>query len=173
MVGVKLGDRFLQLGCGDGRLLTALAARVGLTGRAAAVDAGQAGVSAGERAALRDGVLVEIVQAPYQALPHERDAFDVVLIHDVLAPMTGDDRAACLSDVLRVLRPGGRGLIVEQMPRGGLAALFARPVLDPSYAASGGGEGSLRAAGFIAVRTLSERGGLRFVEGVRPRETSG
>src|SRR4030065_406742 len=36
MVGLKLGDTFLQLGCGDGGLLAALASKVGLTGRAAA-----------------------------------------------------------------------------------------------------------------------------------------
>lgn len=169
MVGVKLGDRLLQLGCGDGRLMTALAARAGLTGRAAAVDESEAGVGAGEKAVLRDGVLVEIMRAPYHALPHDRDAFDVIVIHDVLAPMAGRDRTTCLTEVLRVLRPGGRCLVVEPMSRGGLAALFRQPAIDPGYAASGGGEGALRSAGFIAVRTLSERGGLRFVEGVRPR----
>jgi cyclopropane fatty-acyl-phospholipid synthase-like methyltransferase len=38
MVGVKLGDRLLQIGCGDGGLFAALAAKTGLTGRAAAID---------------------------------------------------------------------------------------------------------------------------------------
>ena len=48
MVGIKLGNALLQLGCGDGGLLAALAAKVGLTGRAAAVDATPEGVAAGE-----------------------------------------------------------------------------------------------------------------------------
>jgi hypothetical protein len=40
--------------------------------------------------------------------------------------------------------------------------------VDPAYAA-GGGQAALTSAGCIAVRTLSERAGFRFVEGVRPR----
>lgn len=169
MVGVKLGDRFLHLGCGDGRLLAALAARVGLTGRAAAVDASDAGVEAGERAVVKNGVLAEVARAPYQALPHDAEAFDVVVIQDALVSMNAAERTACLNEVLRVLRPGGRCLIVERLARGGLAAFFRQPAVEPGYAAGGGGEGALRTAGLVAVRTLSERGGLRFVEGVRPR----
>ena len=39
MTGVKTGDRLLQLGCGHGDRLGAIAAKVGLSGRAVAVVA--------------------------------------------------------------------------------------------------------------------------------------
>ena len=38
MCGAKLGDRVLVVGCGDPRLVAALGAKAGLSGRACAVD---------------------------------------------------------------------------------------------------------------------------------------
>jgi len=169
MVGLKLGDAFLQLGCGDGGLLAALAAKVGLTGRACAVDDAEAGVARGAQGAAKGGVLVDIAQAPYGQLPHDDAAFDVIVLNDLVGGLAPEPRAACLREARRVLRPGGRLLLVERTGRGGLAALVSRPQADPHYTASGGAEPALKAEGFAAVRTLSERAGLRFVEAVRPR----
>ena len=169
MVGLKLGDALLQLGCGDGGLLAALAAKTGLTGRAAAVDATAEGVAAGERGAQQGGVLVEVAQAPYAQLPFGDGIFDVVVAHDLLAELAPEGRVACLREAFRVLRQGGRLLVVERTERGGLGALVRRRREDPHYRASGGAETALRAEGFVAVRRLAERDRLRFVEGVRPR----
>lgn len=169
MVGLKLGNHLLQLGCGDGGLLAALAAKVGLTGRACAVDETPAGVARGTQGAARGGVLVEIAQAPYGRLPHDQDAFDVVVLNDLVGGLSPERRVACLQEARRVLRPGGRLLIIEPAERGGLGALIRRRQQDRHYVASGGAEPALKAERFVAVRTLVERGGLRFVEGVRPR----
>ncbi len=169
MVGPKLGDNLLQLRCGDGGLLAALAAKVGLTGRACAVDDTPAGVARGTQGAAKAGVLVDIAQASYDRLPHDDAAFDVVVVNDLVGGLSPERRAACLQEARRVLRPGGRLLIIERAERGGLGALVSRGRENPHYVASGGAEPALKAEGFVAVRTLVERGGLRFVEGVRPR----
>ncbi len=167
MVGVRIGDRLLQVGCGDGRLFALLAAKVGLTGRACAVDASAAAADRGRQAVARAGVLAEVGAAPYEALPHDAGAFDLVVIHDALAPLAPEARAACLREVRRVLRAGGRSVVVETLARG----LLRRrpPAGDPAYTAGGGAAGALAAAGFVAVRLLCEREGYRFVEGVKPR----
>ena len=164
MVGLKMGDRLLQVGAGDGRLLAALAAKVGLTGRACAVDATDAGVTRARLAAEREGVLLELQRAPLAPLPFEDGAFDVAILHGVLRGATPETRVAVVGEAARVLRRGGRGIVVDRVPRGGLGALFGGPTPDPTYQP----EELLRSGGFKAVRTLAEREGLRFVEGVSP-----
>src|SRR3954464_4981944 len=42
MTGVKMGDAFLQIGCADGGRMAAVAAKVGLSGRAAVVTPDEA-----------------------------------------------------------------------------------------------------------------------------------
>jgi len=169
MVGVKLGDRLLQVGCGDGRLLAALAAKVGLTGRACAVDVSREGVERAERAARKEGVLLDVAHAPFDRLPHDDAAFDVVVLQDVLATLGAADRTRGLGETRRVLRPGGRCVVIERTGRHGVTALFARPEpIDEQYR-TGGAAAALAAAQFVAARTLADREGLRFVEAIRPR----
>jgi ubiquinone/menaquinone biosynthesis C-methylase UbiE len=162
MIGVKLGDRLLQIGCGDGGLLAALAAKTGLTGRAAAVDPSADAVARATRAAEHAGVLVEISAARLASLPFDASSFDVVVLLDALRPLTPEERTAVLAEASRVLRPGGRAIVVEPLPRGGLARLVG-PRNDPQYST----EQWLRSAGMRAVRVVAERDGQRFVEGVR------
>jgi ubiquinone/menaquinone biosynthesis C-methylase UbiE len=173
MAGVKLGDHVLQVGCGDGGLLAALAAKTGLTGRACGVDEDAAAVAQAQAAAARAGVLIETETAPYTMLPYGGSDFDLVVLRDVLASMRPEQRVLSLREILRVLRPGGRCLVIEPAPRGGLGALVGPKPRDRYYASTGGAEGALRAEGFKATRRLAEREGLAFVEGVKARLTAG
>jgi len=165
MAGVKLGSRVLQLG-GDGGLIAALAGVVGLSGQACAVvqEAGQ--VAAVERAAARGGVLVEVKATPFASLPYAEASFDVVVIKNVLGGLRQNERVFSLQEAGRVLRKGGRCLVIEQSVRGGLGALFSRQQLDRQYAA-GGARAALAAEGFAGVRLLADRDGYRFTEGTR------
>jgi hypothetical protein len=70
-----------------------------------------------------------------------------------------------------VLRVGGRCLVIEPAPRGGLGALFSARQLDPHYRTHGGAEAALHAEGFQPVRTLAEQAGLTFTEGLKPDAT--
>ncbi len=167
MSGVKLGDRLLVLGCGDGTLIAQLALKTGLTGRACALDEDAARTARAGRIVEREGALVEMLTAPWTRLPLESAGFDIVVIRDALAGVELHQRAAMVGEVLRVLRPGGRCLVIEGGGRGGLGALFQGRTGNAEYASSGGASRALTAAGFRAVRPLAERGGLTFVEGVK------
>jgi ubiquinone/menaquinone biosynthesis C-methylase UbiE len=168
MAGVKLGDRFLALGIRDTALIAALAVKAGLTGRACAVDADEARVKAGGAAIEREGALVEATCTPWGMLPFNDDSFDVAVVRDLLMTLPAYARAAAASGLHRVLRPGGRVVVIEPAPRGGLVgSLLNRQQSDPDYAPSGGAVTALRQAGFVAVRQLAEQEGQVFVEGIK------
>ena len=166
MAGVKLGDRLLVVGCADPLLIARLAVKTGLTGRACAVDAETALTTRAQGVAVREGALLETLTAPWSALPLEPDTFDVAVIRDVFPALEHDVRAACAKDVQRVLRPGGRCLVIDSAP-GGLGGLIKRTPARPDYAAHGGPVGVLEATGFLAARILAERNGLMFAEAAK------
>lgn len=171
MVGVKMGDRFLQIGCGDGRLFARLASKVGLTGRACGVVPDESAANLVQTAAAKEGVLVEVTVAPLEAPPYDDDSFDLAVLYHVISSMTPEQRVGCLQGVLRKLRPGGRCMVIEASPRGGLGGLLSRRHTNESYAANGGAERALTEEGFSAVRKLADRDGEAFFEALKRRST--
>lgn len=159
MSGVKLGDRLLVIGCGDPALIARLASKAGLTGRACAVDENEERATEAGRVSEREGVLIEAAHAPGWRFPYDNDSFDVAILRElesVLPP-------PALSEARRVLRAGGRAVAIVGGKRRGLAGLLAKPVVPDAHSVTS----MLSAAGFLAVRTLAEREGMLFVEGVR------
>jgi ubiquinone/menaquinone biosynthesis C-methylase UbiE len=153
MAGVKLGDRFLSIGVRDPRLIAAIATKSGLTGRACAVDADPARATAGAGAIHEEGALVEVEQAPWDRLPYADGGFDVAIARDVFSALEPDLRTRSASEALRVLRGGGRLIVIESTKR---ARIAADALTTP-----------LKTAGFAAVRVLAEAEALIFVEGIK------
>src|SRR3954470_24146917 len=138
MAGVKLGDRLLMVGCTDPILLAQLAGKTGLTGRALAVDEREGVAAAAETIATREGALGETSSAPWTSLPVESGSFDVAVVRDVLPHLPAHRRAACIAEVGRVLRPGGRCLVIDGNVRKGLSALVAGGSDPGDYQTQGG-----------------------------------
>jgi arsenite methyltransferase len=102
-VGVKAGDRVLDVGCGTGRLARWIAGRVGPSGSVVGIDplVERIGLARAHAA----GVSFEVGQAEdLSAFPAE--SFDAVSMSAVLHWVSDKPRA--LAEVRRVLRPGGR-----------------------------------------------------------------
>lgn len=173
MTGVKLGDRVLQIGCSNGGPLAAIAAKVGLSGRALAIVPDQASMARAQKAAANLGVLVEVELSSSPRLSVDDAAFDLVIVDDAAGAFSArrpEERAAIIREAARVVRPGGRAMIIGATPPQGISALLSRGPAAPSIAMSGEAASALQAAGFRGARTLAEREGLVFVEGIRPRQ---
>jgi SAM-dependent methyltransferase len=172
MTGVKMGDRVAFVGCAQGGRLAAVASKVGLSGRAVAVVPDERAAERARKGAEQAGVLVEVEVASPAALPIEPGAVDLVVVDDtagLLDPIPLAGRVAAIRELARVLRPGGRVIVVGAAPVSGLARFVTRAPAAASFTASGDANSALAANGFSIVRTLAEREGLVFVEGIKPR----
>ncbi len=170
MTGVRMGERLLQIGADDPRLPGTLAAKVGLSGEAATAVPDAAIAARAREAAHHAGVLMDVHIGLGPPLPYETDHFDLIVCHSrngLLSALPADARVALLGDLRRVLRPGGRILVLEAGEAEGLGKLLARGGDSPAYRSGGGIEPFLREAGFKPVRLLADRERVRFFEGLK------
>lgn len=111
--GVRPGQQVLDLAGGTGDITALFSKRVGPTGKVVLADINESMLNVG-RDKLRDLGLVtniEFVQANAEALPFADNSFDVVSIGFGLRNVT--DKDAALRSIFRVLKPGGRLLVLE------------------------------------------------------------
>jgi phosphatidylethanolamine/phosphatidyl-N-methylethanolamine N-methyltransferase len=81
------------------------------------------------RAVARRGPLdIGFVEGDAQSLPFAEESFDAVLLHLILAVVP--QPARCLAEIARVLRPGGRVLLLDKFLRPGQRA-WLRRALNP------------------------------------------
>ncbi|MEW6353734.1 MAG: bifunctional demethylmenaquinone methyltransferase/2-methoxy-6-polyprenyl-1,4-benzoquinol methylase UbiE [Pseudomonadota bacterium] len=124
--GVRRGQRVLDLAGGTGDLAAKLAEKVGGQGEVVIADINAAMLRRGRERLVNGGVVGNIayVQADAENLPFPANYFDCVTIAFGLRNVTHKERA--LAAMLRVLKPGGRLLVLEfsapTMP--GLAPLY-------------------------------------------------
>jgi len=119
MSGVRAGQRVLDIAGGTGDLAAKFAALVGDAGEVVLADINDSMLKVGRERLIDRGVLdnVEYVQANAEALPFPSNHFDCITIAFGLRNVT--DKSAALRSMFRVLKPGGRLLVLE----------FSKPVL--------------------------------------------
>jgi len=108
---IRPGETLLDLATGTGDLATAMADRLQGRGLLVASDINASMLARGRDRLLDDGHVVPVVQADAQALPFAPERFDCVTIGFGLRNVT--DQPAALREMARVLRPGGRLVILE------------------------------------------------------------
>ena len=112
MAGLRLGNRVLQVGHGDPRLIALLAAKVGMGGQASALVPDDAAAETITKAAEARGVLVDVKVAPLRTPPFAQGWFDVVVIPELIGAMRPHERVGALQGARHVLRVGGRCLVI-------------------------------------------------------------
>ncbi len=111
--GLRPGQAALDVAGGTGDLAGAMSRRVGARGQVVLSDINHAMLLEGRHRLLDRGIVgnVRLVQADAEQLPFPNGAFDCVTIGFGLRNVT--DKAAALADMGRVLKPGGRLLVLE------------------------------------------------------------
>lgn len=109
--GVREGSRVLDIAGGTGDLSLAFAKKVGKSGQVVLTDINNAMLSRGRDRLLDKGYPVPATQCNAEFIPFKDDTFDCVTVAFGLRNMTHKDQA--LAEMRRVLKPGGRLLVLE------------------------------------------------------------
>ena len=107
---VKPGMKILDIASGTADLAIEFAKRAGAE-NVIASDINHEMLAIGRRRLQTAGLPAETVEADAENLPFKDDSFDVVTVSFGIRNMTHKDRA--LREMLRVLKPGGRLLVLE------------------------------------------------------------
>lgn len=109
--GAQSGERVLDVAGGTADLSLAFAKRVGPDGEVWLTDINNAMLTRGRDRLLDQGILGPVAQCDAEKLPFPDNHFDIVSVAFGLRNMTHKDQA--LAEMRRVLRPGGRLLVLE------------------------------------------------------------
>lgn len=111
--GVRPGQRVLDLAGGTGDLTRQFATRVGATGTVVLADINATMLEHGRSRLVDAGIVdnVAFLQADAEELPFREAAFNCVCIAFGLRNVT--DKVRALASIYRVLRPGGKLLVLE------------------------------------------------------------
>jgi len=108
---VRPGDVVLDVAGGTGDLARAFASRVGPRGLVVLSDINESMLHQGRDRLLDDGVIVPALLCDGEKLPFADATFDLVSVAFGLRNMTHKESA--LAEMARVLKPGGRLLVLE------------------------------------------------------------
>lgn len=111
VAGVRTGDRVLDVAGGTGDLSLAFAKKVGPKGAVWLTDINQAMLSRGRDRLVDHGYTLPVARCDAEKLPFPDGYFDCVTVAFGLRNMTHKD--AALKEMARVLKPGGRLLVLE------------------------------------------------------------
>jgi ubiquinone/menaquinone biosynthesis C-methylase UbiE len=110
---IRTGESVLDIGCGTGSLAIAARRRVGPSGTVEGIDPSPEMVARATKKARKAGLDATFTRGVAESLPFPAARFDLVMNTLMLHHLPPEDRAACAREIRRVLKPGGRALLVD------------------------------------------------------------
>lgn len=172
LLSLKVGERVLIVGAGTGMDLDFMKRGTSVV----AIDLTPAMLARLRRRAKRLGLEVDARVMDGQAMDFPDASFDAVILHLIVAVVP--DPVRCLREVARVLRPGGRAVVLDKFAPEGTETPIALRILNP-FASMFGTEITrklhplLATAGLEIVHEQSfGTGGLIKIASVRKRVLS-
>jgi ubiquinone/menaquinone biosynthesis C-methylase UbiE len=159
---LKSGEKVLDVGCGTGGVTIPAKQRVGKSGEAAGIDPSSEMIAIARRKASRAGQEIDFRIDVIESLPFPDEMFDVVTSSLMMHHLPEQLRVKGLTEILRVLKPGGRILITDMMRPSGysLQRLFTSVILHHGHVVQFGLQdvpALLSEAGFVDVKQLDTR----------------
>jgi SAM-dependent methyltransferase len=162
LLGIRPGDRVLDVGCGSGVVTREIARRVGANGRAVGVDPSAALLTVAREIASSTDVAdrIEFREGSALALPFDDGSFDHVVAVTVLGHVPGG--AGAIPELVRVARAGGS---VGAFDFDSDMTAFTHPDRETTRRIVGAASDAVAVDGWMARRTplLFARAGLTEV----------
>ena len=155
LVRLQPGEAVLDVGCGTGSLALEARQRVGETGCVSGIDPSQQMIARARHKAAGRGLSLDFQVGVIEQLLFPDQAFDVVLSTFMMHHLPDDLKRQGLAEIARVLKPGGRLLVLDMK---GPAGPWKSSMRDqPAF---------MKEAGFSQIETGKTRfPGLSFVLG--------
>jgi demethylmenaquinone methyltransferase/2-methoxy-6-polyprenyl-1,4-benzoquinol methylase/phosphoethanolamine N-methyltransferase len=110
---IKIGDKVLDVGCGTGDLTFAAKDRAGLAGEVHGIDASPEMIEVAQRKVSQTGTKINFQVDVIEKMSFPDHYFDVVLSSLMMHHLPNDLKRRGLGEIRRVLKPGGRLVIVD------------------------------------------------------------
>lgn len=122
---IQPGERVLDVGCGTGTLAILAKTKSDPTVEIQGRDASPEMIERARQKAVQAGVVVDFQTGLVEAIESPDNQFDLVLSSLMVHHLPGDLKARAFAEIYRVLKPGGRLLVVDfEPPQRGFNKLF-------------------------------------------------
>jgi ubiquinone/menaquinone biosynthesis C-methylase UbiE len=113
LAGIQPGDSVLEVGCGTGTLTLAAKRQAGASGNVCGIDIIPGMIEASRRKAAEANEEITFQDGSINPIPFSANQFDVVMCSFMIFHMAAETRQKGFAEIQRVLKPGGRLLVVD------------------------------------------------------------